>query len=289
MHSVLGNKPIGLIKHSDLVRVRDEWLNYCTPATVIRRMALISNLYTVARKDWLWSYIDSNPVQKLRKPQIKNSRNRRIITTIKVIGANPVDCLTSETDWIIKSSQSKVLPTIIVLAIETAMRRSEIVNIKREHINFQEGNLFIPDSKNGESRLVPLSPIARYTLINYLAKNNNKNKLFNISTDAVSHSFLRAVKIARRHYQELCKKHDQDTNQSVLTDLHFHDLRHEATSRLASVYAMHELARITGHKDTRMLLRYYHPDITHLTKKLAQSNLGQNQFNVINQMLLQLM
>nr|WP_256331004.1 site-specific integrase [Pelistega sp. MC2] len=188
-----------------------------------------------------------------------------------------------------KRTKSKVLPTIICIAVETAMRRSEIINIRREHINFEDGTLFIPDSKNGDSRTIPLSPIAKYTLINYLSKNNSKNKLFNISTSAVSKSFHRALLLAREDYIKTCEKYHQEENKVILTDLRFHDLRHEATSRLASVYSMHELARITGHKDTRMLLRYYHPDVIQLGQKLAQSQLGQLQFNVINQMLLQLL
>lgn len=240
-------------------------------------------------QDWLWSYIDKNPVKLIKKPTVKNSRNRRIITNITIIGSNPVESPQTEVDWIIRESRSKYLPTIIILAIETAMRRSELIRIRREHINFVDGTLLIPESKNGESRIVPLSPLARYTLINYLARHNQKNKLFPLSSSAVSQSFLRATEKARLSYERLCLKYAQDPNSSVLNDLRFHDLRHEATSRLASVYAMHELARITGHKDTRMLLRYYHPDITELTEKLAQSNLGQNQFNVINQMLLQML
>jgi len=49
----------------------------------------------------------------------------------------------------------------------------------------------------------------------------------------------------------------------------FHDLRHEATTRLADKFALHELAKITGHRDTRMLLRYYHPRAEDLAKRLA--------------------
>lgn len=51
--------------------------------------------------------------------------------------------------------------------------------------------------------------------------------------------------------------------------LHFHDLRHEATSRLAEKLALHELMKVTGHKDTRMLARYYHPRAEDLAKKLG--------------------
>jgi len=54
----------------------------------------------------------------------------------------------------------------------------------------------------------------------------------------------------------------------LLTDLRFHDLRHEATSRLASIFPMHELTKITGHKDPRMLMRYYHPRAEDLAKRL---------------------
>ena len=55
----------------------------------------------------------------------------------------------------------------------------------------------------------------------------------------------------------------------ILTDLHFHDLRHEGTSRLAEKLQMHELMKVTGHKGTRMLARYYHPRAEDLAKKLS--------------------
>jgi len=56
--------------------------------------------------------------------------------------------------------------------------------------------------------------------------------------------------------------------QNFLVDLRFHDLRHEATSLLAAIFPMHELAKITGHKDPRMLMRYYHPKAEELAKRL---------------------
>jgi len=54
-----------------------------------------------------------------------------------------------------------------------------------------------------------------------------------------------------------------------LLDLRFHDLCHEATSRLAEIFPLHELTKITGHQDTRMLMRYYHPRTEDLAKKLS--------------------
>lgn len=248
----------------------------------------MSNLYTVAKKDWRWTYLN-NPVIKIRQPSIKNERNRRIFENIRIFGYTPIESPTSELAWILRETRSKYLPTLITLAVETAMRRSELVNIKRTDIDFETGTIFIADSKNGTSRYVPLSPLARYTLITYLAKCNPPKKLFNVSAGAMSRSFNRALKAARLRYEAMCNEKGHDCNPNYLIDLRFHDLRHEATSRLAEIYEMHELAKVTGHKDTRMLLRYYHPDAVKLTQKLAQSKQGQEQFNAINQMLLQLM
>lgn len=284
----LANRPIGLIKHADLTRLRDDWLKQLAPATVVRRMALVSHLYTVAKKDWRWTYLD-NPVEEIRQPTVKNERSRRIFENMRIYGATTVECPTSELAWVLRETRSEMLPTLITLAVETAMRRSELSNIRRNDIDFEMGTIYIADSKNGMSRYVPLSPLARYTLITYLSKRNPANKLFDISAGAVSRSFNRAVKKARLRYEKLCAEKGQDCNPHYLHDLRFHDLRHEATSRLAEIYEMHELAKITGHKDTRMLLRYYHPDVVKLTQKLAQSRQGQEQFNAINQMLLQLM
>lgn len=285
----LATRPIASIKNSDLIRIRDEWSKQIAPATVVRRFALLSHLYTVAIKDWLWSYLEFNPVQMIRKPSIKNERSRRVYEKIRVLGTNPLECPRTEVDWIIRETKSETLPTIIMLALETAMRRSELINIHREDIDFNLGTIYIADSKNGESRLIPLSPIARHVLISYLSKHNHSNRIFNISATAVTRAFIRARRKAKQSYDALCLRKEQTPNTNFFADFRFHDLRHEATSRLATVYEMHELAKITGHKDTRMLLRYYHPDVQKLNQKLAQSAFGQQQFNAINHMLLQML
>lgn len=282
------NKPVGLVKPSELARIRDEWLLRLSPATVARRFALLSNLYTVMKKDWMWSYIKENPVQAIRKPSYNNSRDRRINTNISIPNLNSNECPKNELDWIIKSTKSKILPTILILAVETAMRRSEILNIKREHINFEHGTVYLPETKNGDTRIVPLTPLSRYYLINYISKYNPKNKIFNIVPSTVTGGFHYACLKARKHYEKLCRENFVNPDNNLFMDLRFHDLRHEATSRLASVYEMHELAKITGHKDTRMLLRYYHPDVQKLSDKFTQSKIGQEQYNIINKLMLEL-
>ncbi|WP_432786935.1 Tyrosine recombinase XerC [Oligella sp. MSHR50489EDL] len=280
----LAKRSIGSIRQQDLIRLRDELALSFAPATIVRRFAILSNLFTIAKKDWL--YAVDNPVLELRKPKVRNERTRRLFTDIRVMGATEFQAPRVETEWIAQRTQSKYLYTIVQLAIETAMRRSEIVRIRREHINFENGTLWIPESKNGEDRTVPLSPVASYALMMHLMRHNRKGQLFPMDVGAVSRGFLRAIRRARVDYEALCAKHDVQPNERYFIDLRFHDLRHEATSRLAEVYEMHELAKITGHKDTRMLLRYYHPDGGMLARKLANSSLGQQQLGWVNRMLL---
>jgi len=76
---------------------------------------------------------------------------------------------------------------------------------------------------------------------------------------------------ARQRYLEQCAKANLEPSDRFLLGLRLHDLRHEATSRLASIFPMYELAKITGHKDPRMPLRYYHPKPEDTAKKLAQN------------------
>ena len=60
-----------------------------------------------------------------------------------------------------------------------------------------------------------------------------------------------------------------EADDTTLVDFHFHDLRHVATSRLADKLQMHELMKVTGHKTSRMMSRYYHPKAEDLALKLA--------------------
>ncbi|WP_071058126.1 hypothetical protein [Pelistega sp. MC2] len=136
--TIIYDKPVGLIKPPILNRIKDEWLKYLNPATVSRRFAILSNLYTVMRRDWLWSYIPENPVILVKKPSVSNDRNRRLITDIKIKGVNAIDCPSNEIDWILQSTKSSFLPLIITLALETAMRRSELVSIRKKFIDLKK-------------------------------------------------------------------------------------------------------------------------------------------------------
>jgi len=171
------------------------------------------------------------------------------------------------------------LPAVITLAVETAMRRGELVGLRWEHIDLDRRVAHLPATKNGSSRDVPLSSRAIQVLAALKddridAKEEGESgtddgAVFSIRSDAVTRAFERAVTRARKGYLLECQEKRKKPDARYLTDLRFHDLRHEATSRLAEIFPLHELTKITGHKDPRMLMRYYHPRAEDLAKRLA--------------------
>lgn len=282
----LAKQVLASIRSADVARLRDQWLKEYEPSSVLRRLAVLSHVFTICRKEWGMESL-SNPVELVRKPRANDARMRRISA------AEPSDqagedvgrqAREGELEMIVAASGSVLLPSVVWFAVETAMRRSEIVGLQWSHVDLERRVAHLPSTKNGSSRDVPLSTRAVELLKAVRALDskdveqeddaeddavNLDDRVFKMRCDAVTRAFERAVTRARKVYQDECKAARQKTNPRYLTDLRFHDLRHEATSRLATIFPMHELTKITGHKDPRMLMRYYHPRAEDLAKKLA--------------------
>jgi integrase len=137
----------------------------------------------------------------------------------------------------------------VQLAIETAMRRGELLSLRWEYVDLQERTVFLPMTKNGCSRHVPLSSAA-VQILERLPRAIS-GEVFPLTPNAVKQAFNRARADAG------------------LDDLHLHDLRHEGASRLSERLNVLELASLTGHRDLRMLQRYTHPRASELAKKLG--------------------
>lgn len=283
----LAKRPLAAIRSADVAKLRDEWLKDYKPATVLRRLAVLSHVFNIARKEWGMESL-SNPVELVRKPQPNNARTRRIAAvdpSADTPGADDPEsergAQDGELERVVAASGSALLPSIIWLAVETAMRRGEIVTLRWEHVDLKRRVAHLPATKNGSARDVPLSSRAVAVLQALKdACDDTKSeadegeeadisRVFEIRSDAVTRAFERAVARARKLYVDECKATKQRPDGKFLTDLRFHDLRHEATSRLASIFPMHELTKITGHKDPRMLMRYYHPRAEDLAKRLV--------------------
>ena len=229
----LSMKGIGTIKQIDVAKWRDARLaaGY-SGSTVKKELALLSHVFTIAIKEW--GYPITNPVNMIRKPKSGLARDRRL---------HP-----GEEELLIEHCESQEMRSFIILAIETAMRRSEIVGLQRKFIKGQVAHL--PDTKNGTSRSVPLSIRAMEAIATLPARIDGK--VFSFTDDCYTHSFIK-----------LCKK-------AGIKDLHLHDLRHEATSRFFEKgLDVMQVRTITGHKSLQMLSRYTHLNANNLARLLG--------------------
>ncbi|MFN2302004.1 MAG: site-specific integrase, partial [Gammaproteobacteria bacterium] len=134
--------------------------------------------------------------------------------------------------------------------LETAMRRGELLSLVWPHIDLARRTALLPETKNGHARVVPLSPKA-VEVLKDLRPRATGPVFPEVSNESIKRAFIRA---ARR---------------AGLDDFRFHDLRHEATTRLFEKgLAMMEVASITGHRDPRKLRGYTHLAAEALAKKL---------------------
>jgi len=226
---------LSLLRGTDFAKHRDARLKEGrAPSTIRNELNLISHLFTIARKEWGMDNL-VNPIQNVKMPKARKGRERRLVGD-------------EETEII--EALNYPYDSIAVLAIETAMRRGEIVSIRRKFVDFKNAVIHLPDTKNDEARNVPLSSRAIKTI--EALPVNIDGRLFRVSERRVSKYFKIAV------------------DELKIADLRFHDLRHEATSRLFELgLNVMEVASITGHKDLRMLTRYTHLRASDLAKRLG--------------------
>lgn len=245
LKAYFGDKLFSEISPKDIANYRDARLSVQNPrtkktlsaSTVKLEMMLLSHIFSVAAIEWGINI--ENPVMKVRKPKIPPGRNRRLSA--------------KEYNRIMRAAYihpNKELYPIIVIAIETAMRQGEILSLRWENISWKKKVAHLPSTKNGTARDVPLSNAAMH-IFKQLLKPKTEGKVFTYSNAGIKstwRTFVTSLKIE---------------------DLHFHDLRHEAISRLFEKgLDMLEVATISGHKSLSMLKRYTHLQAYKLVPKL---------------------
>jgi integrase len=235
--SELAKQNISDITKADIAKWRDKRGLEVSPLSVIREWALLSHVFTTAINDW--DLIKTNPMASVQKPKKTPPRDR--LPTQQEIDAL---CYTLNYGDNMDMISSRV-GAAMMFAIETALRAQEICNLRWADINGRVAK--INDSKTISGvREVPLSTQA----MAILDKLKGQDKVFNLTTVQLDSVFRNAKKKA------------------LIEDLHFHDLRGEAITRLAKKLDILDLARICGHKDLRMLMVYYREKAETLADKL---------------------
>jgi integrase len=231
--SKLNTADISTLEISDW---KDDRLQSVSGSTVNREMNLLSNIFSNAI---IWKYIKENPCKGVERPKDNPPRDR-------LPTEDEHEALMISSGWDGESAPQSVQERVYVawlFACESAMRQGEIATqVKPSQI---DGNVVhILKSKNGTTRDVPLTPRAK-ELLNLVEDD------FNLSASQIERNF-RII-----------------SDRAGIVNLHYHDSRHAAITMLAQQIHVMDLARSTGHKDLKMLMRYYNESAKDIASKLT--------------------
>src|SRR5262245_44053223 len=136
--------PLEKLTAAMIASYRDERLQSVKGVTLRRELALLRHIIEIARKEW--DYPIANPVATIKLPVLPVPRARRL-------AGSELDAILED----VERSGRSLLRSVVLFAIETGLRRSELINVEWSHVNREHRTLFVPRSKNGHSRVIPLS------------------------------------------------------------------------------------------------------------------------------------
>lgn len=210
--------------------------------SINRELALLRSVLETSRKKWKWH--NGQPMLDVDRPTNPPPRDRRIpeaevaqvLIALQWYDAKPIRAVRDE------------VAVGFLLALETAMRQGEIWGLEWQRVHLEARYVALLETKNGSKRNVALSRRA-VTLLEKLEP-KPQGRVFRFSQQTASTVFLR------------------ETKAMGIKDLHFHDTRHEAITRLAQKIPVTDLARMVGHKDLKSLMIYYNATASEIAARL---------------------
>lgn len=226
---------------AQVAQYRDERLERVKPSSFNRELAIYRHAFEVARRDWNIP-LPSNPFAQIGKPKTCDARSRRL---------QPGEW--EKLQAACQRSRNPFIRDMVEFALETAMRRGEVLNVRWRDVDPTKRILRIPMTKNGHPRTIPLTHRALEILISQRSGHTTAvDRVFPTTEDAIKMAWRRVM------------------SRTNLSDFRYHDLRHEAISRFFELgLSVPEVAHISGHRDLRMLGRYTHLRAEDIARKLA--------------------
>lgn len=250
----LGNYAIADITPALIAEGRDDLIKGITkkgtirnPSTVVRYIAALSHVFTVGIKEFGW--IETSPVSKITKPReaagrvrfLSDEERSRLLEACKV-------------------SESPILYMVVVLALSTGMRCSELMNLTWSQIDFMRQQIILEKTKNKTCRTIPLANLALELLKQHAQGGGLKTNLLfpgKIPNKpiAIRRPWLAAIKLAG------------------IKNFRFHDLRHSAASYMAMTgSSLVDIGILLGHKRLEVTRRYSHLSQQHMSKVVERMN-----------------
>src|SRR5438552_6930309 len=236
-----GSRPLGQITRAEIEAWRRERMSKCRPATINRDLSRLRHMLNLAVE---WELLEESPMQGIKFLRENNARTRYLSL--------------EESQRLIASCMAPHIRALVSVALHSGMRLGEILNLRWRDLDFASGFILVRDSKNGESRHVPMDTIL-FALFRAYPRRVGADLVFSSSSGG------RIVDV-RTGFLNSCKR-------AGIADLHFHDLRHTFASQFVMAGGdLYILKEILGHKSLAMTTRYSHLSPTYKIRAIDRMN-----------------
>lgn len=228
----LADKRLADLDTPDFARWRDERLRTVSDATVLRNLNWLRHAFRLAREEWRW--MTGNPLQGLRIPKNPAPRTRRVSPAEVRALCRILDYRPGKAP----QTKSQEVALAFMVGLRSGMRAGEILSLGSPNLDLRRrvaSAAHKTQHLTGKPRDVPLTRHAA----RLLAPVADRERCFTISSAVLDTLFRKA------------------RDRLLIEDLHFHDSRAEALTRLARKVDVMTLAKISGHKDLRILQNAY--------------------------------
>jgi integrase len=248
-----GKFALAAIKAEMAATFRDKRLAQGKSASTVRlELALLGHLFSMAIREWRLGLVE-NPVANIRKPSPGAGRDRRLIAAEEMRLRNAV-----------AHYSNPMLGWIFDIALETGTRSGEIVGLRLNQVDLTRSIVRLADTKNDSARTIPMTKVAQTIFSQALANPLRPEKCELVFFGEPGRDGVRRPYNFNKAWIDI-------KNKLGLVDFRFHDLRHEAVSRLVEGgLSDQEVAAISGHKSMQMLRRYTHLRAEDLVERLDE-------------------
>ena len=208
------------------------------PATINRHIATLKHMFTKAVD---WNMVEEETLKRIRKVKLLEENNRRLRYLSK-----------EECQLLINACADHLKP-IVVTALNTGMRKTEVLTLKWDSVDLKNGFILLDKTKSGERREVPINQTVKDTLNKILRR--------------VDISYVFHVQKTGNRYMDVKTAFNAACRRAGIKDFHFHDLRHTFASQLVMAgIDLTTIKELLGHKTLTMTLRYAHLAPSHKVK-----------------------
>ncbi|RMG00879.1 MAG: site-specific integrase [Nitrospirae bacterium] len=215
-----------LIEQYQMERLRKGNAN----STVNRYVTILKHMF---RKAYEWEMVNNEIAEKVRSVKLLPEDNKRLRFLSK-----------EECAALINAAEPHLKP-ILIVALNTGMRKGELLNLKWDQVDFQHGLIFLEKTKNGERREIPMNRTVRHTLSKLVRRLDIPYVFYNPQTG--------------KPYKDIRVAFHTALKRAKIRDFRFHDLRHTFASHLVMAGVdLRTVQELLGHKTHTMTLRYTH-------------------------------